>query len=193
MYRPLRQRPSEFSRPVVAVRSAAEPGDLFPALRLAVARVDPVVPMFEMAGIAEVLSEQMFVNRFMSQVLTVARWLGLTLGATGVYGVVSYLVSRQTREIAVRIALGAQSSSVLCMVLRRGVILAILGIILGLAGALAVGRIMANVFFGVSTADMGIYAGVVCVLSSVCLLASYLPARRATRVDPMEALRCEWR
>ncbi len=117
--------------------------------------------------------------------------MALILAATGIFGVISYSVSQQTREIGIRMALGAQSEDVMKEVLKEGARLAAVGLALGLAGSLGATRLIATLLFGVKPADALTFAGVAVILTSVTLAASYIPARRATRVDPMVALRYE--
>jgi putative ABC transport system permease protein len=117
--------------------------------------------------------------------------LGLVLAVVGVYGVMSYSVSRRTSEIGIRMALGAQPSEVLAMICRQGAILVGVGVLAGLAGAFAVGRLLSDFLVGVTPNDPLTYVGVSLLLVSVAFLASYIPARRGTRADPMVALRHE--
>jgi len=113
------------------------------------------------------------------------------LAAIGVYGVMSYLVTQGTRDIAIRVALGAQESNILRLVVRQGMTLAIIGIAAGLAGAFALSRVMSALLFGVSSRDAVTFAAVPAILAAIALLACYIPARRAIKVDPMVALRYE--
>jgi putative ABC transport system permease protein len=123
--------------------------------------------------------------------LGVFAFVALALGAIGVYGVLSHAVAQRTNEIGIRIALGARAGNVTVMVVRQGVLLALSGVVVGLAGAFAATRLMASMLFEVSTTDPWTFAAVSVLLVVVGIVASYLPARRASRVDPIEALRAE--
>jgi ABC-type antimicrobial peptide transport system permease subunit len=130
-------------------------------------------------------------QRFSMIMLGAFAAFALILAAVGVYGVLSYLVSQGRHEIGVRMALGAERGTIVGMVIRHGLELTIAGIVLGLAGALALTRVMASLLFGVSATDAVTFSAVPLLLTSIALVASYLPARRATRVDPVVALRDE--
>ncbi len=117
--------------------------------------------------------------------------LALALAAIGIYGVMSCAVAARTREIGIRIALGADAGNVLRQTLRQGITLALVGVAIGASAALGLARLMRSLLFGVSTSDPSIYVGVAALLLTAALLACYVPARRATRVDPVIALRCE--
>jgi ABC-type antimicrobial peptide transport system permease subunit len=129
--------------------------------------------------------------RFYVLLLSVFASLALVLAVVGIYGVIAYTVQQRTREIGIRIALGASRERVVSMVVRRGLILAAVGVALGTAGAWAMARVLQSLLFGVSARDPMTFAAVAALLGAVALLASWLPARRAARVDPLVAMRAE--
>jgi predicted permease len=151
----------------------------------------PDRPLTFVRTLDEILRVHMARTSFTLVMLGIAAAVALLLATVGIYGVISYVVSQRTREIGVRIALGAGSSTVTGMVLRQGLLLAVIGVALGLAAAFGLTRLMTGLLFGVSPLDPLTYAMVAVSLTAVALLASYLPARRAARVDPIEALRAE--
>ncbi len=151
----------------------------------------PSQPLTSVQTLSELLRGSMARTSFTLVMLGIAAAVALLLATVGVYGVISYVVSQRTREIGVRIALGAESTKVAGMVLRQGLLLAVVGVALGLAASYGLTRLMTGLLFGVSAVDPLTYAVVAVCLSGVALLASYVPARRAARVDPMEALRIE--
>jgi len=139
----------------------------------------------------EILSASLAFHRFLMLLLVAFAGLAVALAAVGIYGVMSYLVTQSTREIGVRIALGAQPRQVLCVVIRHGMLLAGLGAIVGVAGSLALTRLLGSQLYGVKPTDALTLAGVTTLLLLVALAACFIPAHRASRVDPMVALRYE--
>jgi putative ABC transport system permease protein len=175
----------------LVARVRGDPATFGPSLRRAVAEVDPTLPLFEIQTMTEVSRLSYWDKRLYGLLFASFAIIALVLAAIGVYGVMSYAVSQRTHEIGVRVALGAQLRDVLSMVVRRGVLLTVIGLAIGLVGAFALTRILAGVLSGVSPSDPPSYAGISLVLLVVAVLAAYLPARRATRVEPAVALRYE--
>ncbi|MBI4874025.1 MAG: ABC transporter permease [Acidobacteria bacterium] len=175
----------------LVVRTAAQPLSLLPTIRAAVAAVDPELPLERTGSMEQVLYSATAGPRFQMALIAVFAGLALALAAIGLYGVISFTVVQQTREIGIRMALGAQRAGVRWMVLRRGLVLAAAGVALGLAGTLATGRLLASFLFGVRPADPLTLAAVAVLMLSVAGAASFVPARRATRLDPVAALRHE--
>ncbi len=172
-------------------RSSGDPQALVPAMRNAISRVDPGLPMFHVRTLREQLATTMADERFLGRLLLVFAILATVLSAAGVYGLVSYATERATREFGIRMALGAQRSNVLWLVLRRSMLVGLSGVILGIAAALELTRLLLSLLYGVSPTDPVTFAAVGVVMMVVTLLACYLPAHRATRVDPLVALRNE--
>src|SRR5262249_32484063 len=159
------------------------------AIRNQVRSIDPNTPVDQVVTMEERLSNSVAGRRFQALLLGLFAGLAFVIAAVGVYGVISYAVSQRTREIGIRIALGAGASDVMRMVVWRGMRLALTGVALGLAGALALTRVMKNLLFDVSATDPATFAIIVLLLLAVALIASCIPARRATKVDPLQALR----
>jgi putative ABC transport system permease protein len=173
------------------VRSSVEPESLVPAVREAVRSVDRAQPVADVRTMEQIVTEAAAQPRFNSLLLGLFASMALLLAAAGIYGVMSYSVTQRTHEIGIRIALGAQDGDVLRFVVGQGMAMALAGVGLGLACALALTRVMSSLLYGVSATDPATFAAVALLLTAVALLASYLPARRATKVDPMVALRYE--
>ncbi|HEV2130004.1 MAG TPA: ABC transporter permease, partial [Longimicrobiaceae bacterium] len=173
----------------LVVRSHGEPRELMAAVRREVAAMDPNLPLFNIRTLEETLGEAISQPRFYMLLLSIFAGSALVLAAIGIFGVMSYAVVQRTREIGIRMALGADPRSVLRMVVGRALGLAALGVLLGLLGSLAGTRILSGLLFGVAPTDPLTLAGVATVLFGVAGIASYLPARAATRVDPNVALR----
>ncbi len=176
---------------VIVVRTRTDPASIIPAMRRAVAAVDKDLPVTNVKTMEELFSESVAQPRFYTLLLTVFASVALILAAVGIYGVMSYAVTQRTHEIGIRIALGAQTSDVLRLVVGQGLILTLIGIGSGLIAALALTRVMASLLFDVSSTDPLTFAVISLLLVSIALLACYIPARRATKVDPMIALRYE--
>jgi putative ABC transport system permease protein len=173
------------------LRGQLDPAAISAQVRTQVQAVDPNLPVFRAETLNDVLSSSLSVRRFAMEMVALFAATALLLAGLGIYGTISYLVNEQRREMAIRLALGAQRGTILKMVLRRGLALTAAGAVLGLAGALIVSHLMAGLLFGVSSIDLPTFAGVTLVLSMVALAASYIPALRATRLDPITMLHSE--
>jgi ABC-type antimicrobial peptide transport system permease subunit len=195
IYLPLVMGTAEDPSPVrafdVVLRTGTDPLGFVPAAREALRSVDARLPMVEPRTLARIARDAMAATSFTMVLLGIAAAIALVLGTVGIYGVISYVVSRRTQEIGVRMALGAPAATVLRQVVGQGMVLAGVGVVVGLAGAWGVSRVLASLLYGVSPTDPLTYAGTAALLGGVALLASWLPARRAASVDPTEALRAE--
>ena len=172
-------------------RTSSDPARVAGAIVREVHAVDPGVPVYDIRTMQDRLHASLARQRFSMTMLAAFAMFAMILAAVGVYGVISFVVTQGTHDIGVRIALGAQHTNILRLVVRQGMGLALVGIALGLAGAAALTRVMASLLFGVSATDRITFTFVTTFLAATALVASYLPARRATRVDPMVALREE--
>jgi putative ABC transport system permease protein len=187
MYFPFAQFPSPFM--TVVVRTAGNPLALAAAARSQVLSVDKDRPISNIHTMEELLARSVAPRRFQMLLLGVFAAVALALAAVGIYGVMSYAVTERTHEIGVRLALGANKRDVLRLMVGQGMILAGLGVICGLAGAFALTRLMTGLLFEVSATDPATFATITLLLTVVALLACFIPARRAAKVDPMIALR----
>jgi len=175
----------------ILVRTAGDPHAIAPDIRRAVQRLDPEVPIFEIRTLDEIAFDRLGTRRFAMSLFGVFAGLALLLGAVGIYGVMSFGVAQRSRELGVRMALGASQRSVLRLVLGEGIRLTIPGVIIGILAALGSSRLLATLLYEVSAVDPLTYVLVALVLGAVCLVAAYLPALRATRVDPLTSIRSE--
>ncbi len=175
----------------VVLRSGVSPLALVGTIREAIHALDSDQVIYNARTMDDTVADSLAARRFSVILLGIFAGIALLLATIGIYGVVSYLVGQRTHEIGIRMALGAQRQDILRMVFREGGKMALPGIVMGLAASFALTRLMASMLFGVSATDPLTFASVVVILLGVALLACYVPARRAMRVDPMVALRHE--
>jgi len=188
-YVPLAQSPSRYM--TLVVRSRLDPAALSETVRREVRAVDPEVPAYGVKTLREVLDGSLAARRFNMTLLAIFAAVAVALASIGLYGVIAYMVTQRTHEIGLRLALGARPADILRMVVGHGMALALGGVVTGVLGAFALTRALASLLVGVTVTDGWTFGTVALLLSAVAFLASYLPARRAARVDPMAALRSE--
>jgi putative ABC transport system permease protein len=175
----------------LVVRTDSQPAAILPSIKNAIRAVDKDQPVFSVKTMDEIISGVVSAQRLAFILLGIFAFLALALAAVGIYGVTSYSVSQRTHEIGIRMALGARESDVLKLVVGNGLLLGVVGVAIGVAGALGVTRFLSSMLYGIRPTDPLVYLGVSLLLTAVAAMASYIPARRAAKVDPMEALRYE--
>ncbi|MFT5435026.1 MAG: putative ABC transport system permease protein, partial [Myxococcota bacterium] len=175
----------------VVIRTTSDPLEFLPILRREMKAVNPRIPMANIGSVQAVFNRNTARTSFTMSMLGAASGIALLLGLVGIYGVISYVVSQRTQEIGVRMALGANASSVRRMIVRQGLVLSGAGVVLGLVVAAFASRVMGSLLFGVSAMDPTTYASVSAALIAVAAAASWIPARRAAGVDPSRALRAD--
>jgi putative ABC transport system permease protein len=175
----------------LVIRTAGDPAAFASTLRHEVQALDKDQPIYNVRTMDDVVANSLGTRRVSMQLFAVFACAALLLAAIGIYGVMAYTVTQRTQDIGIRMALGAQTADVLYMVVRQGMTLVLIGIGVGLAGALGLNRVIASLLFGVNAADPMTFVAISLLLGFVALLACYIPARRASRVDPIIALRAE--
>jgi len=185
-YVPLEQNAADL---MVLVVNTGQPAAVLGTVQHEIRTIDSHVPLTNPFTMQEILRQSLWPARLAAILLGVLGALALVLASVGVYGLMAYAVAQRTREIGVRMALGANRSQVLTMVLRQAMSLVVIGVVIGVAGALAVSRVVARLLFGLSTTDPATFGSVGAILLFVALIASLIPAWRASRLDPLVALR----
>jgi putative ABC transport system permease protein len=175
----------------LVIRTKGDAAGIASAARQVIQTLDPEQPVADVRTMENLLADSVARARFSTLLLTIFAVVALVLAAVGIYGVMSYAVTQRTHEIGIRMALGAQSGDVLRLVVKKGLTLTVCGVGIGLAAAFALTQIMASLLYKVSATDPVTFVAIPLVLAPVALLASYVPARRAAKVDPMIALRHE--
>jgi len=175
----------------MARASYLPPAALTSAIKKEIQEVDPDLPIYNVRSMNDRVQESLARRRFSMVMLGLFAFLALALATIGIYGVMAYLVSQGTRELGIRLALGATPGDISRLVVRQGMTLAITGVALGLAGAFALTRLIRSLLFGVQASDPLTFVAVAALLAVIALVASYIPARRAAQIDPMVSLRYE--
>jgi putative ABC transport system permease protein len=196
LYLAFNQIPDKFLRQVagrmnLVVRTASDPMGVSAAVRREVQALDRNQPIYNVSTMEQTLDQSLATQRLATTLLALFAGVALVLAAVGIYGVMAYSVTQRTHEIGIRMALGAQTGDVLKLVVSQGMLLALIGVGLGLIAAFALTRLMASLLYGVSATDPVTFAVIALLLALVALIANYIPARRATKIDPMIALRYE--
>ena len=175
----------------LVIRTTGDPAAITPSVRGALREIDPNQPTSDVRTMEQVMADTLGRARFNTMLLGLFAALATLLAAVGIFGVMNYSVNMRTREIGIRVALGAQRSEILMLILKQGLLLTLIGIGIGLTGALALTRVISSLLFGVAATDPITFAAIVSLLTIVSIIACYLPARRATKIDPVIALRYE--
>jgi putative ABC transport system permease protein len=191
MYCPYVQEPFNIRTMTLVLRAEGDPAPLVAAVRREVNSIDPDLALADIKTMEQLMSESLGRSRYRGVLLGIFAVVALTLATVGIYGVIAYAVSQRTREIGIRIALGARRRDIFRMVVGHGMILSLIGVALGVAASLALTRFLSSLLYGVSNTDPLTFTSVVLLLITVALLACSIPARRATRIDPLIALRHE--
>jgi putative ABC transport system permease protein len=189
IYSPHMQHP--FQSMGLAVRTDGDPAAVASVVRREILKLDPDQPVSNVRTMETVLSDSLMLRRVSMLMLTVFALLALTLATVGIYGLTAYSVSRRTHEIGLRVALGANQAQILRLIVVRGLVTSLIGAAIGLAAAFQLTRAVSAMLYGVTATDPLVFAGVPLLLVAVSAVASYIPARKATRIDPLAALRCE--
>jgi putative ABC transport system permease protein len=177
--------------PYFAIRTRASPQAVLGDVASVVRQLDATAPLFNVATLEQIVSNSVTLPRMYAVLLGMFSTLALGLAAVGLYGLMAYAIVRRTREIGIRIALGAQRASVLALILRRALTLTAVGLAIGLAAAAATTRYLQSLLFGLTATDWSTFVAATVMFTVVAAVASYLPARRALRIDPSVALRAE--
>jgi predicted permease len=188
-YEPFAQAPNQFL--TLIVRTTSDPQAFVPAIRSKVSEIDNELPVQSVRTLESMIANSLRQQRFIALVLSIFACVALFLAAAGLYGVISYSVTQRTRELGIRVALGAQISSVMRLVLRQAMTFVLIGEAVGLIASFALSRLLSGFLFGIKPTDALTFAAVTLVLTGVALMACYVPARRATKVDPLVAIRGE--
>lgn len=188
---PIDRLPRFVRRVNFLVRTNVDPLSLAQPVRGQISELDKDQAVFNVRTMEQALARSVAARRFSMILLTVFAGIALVLAGVGIYGVISYSVAQRTREVGIRMALGAQTTDVLKLIVRDGLKLVVVGVLVGLGGAVILTRLMATLLFGVTPTDSLTYGAVIVILIGVALAACYIPARRATKVDPLVALRFE--
>jgi putative ABC transport system permease protein len=173
------------------INTTSAPAALVPTLRSMLAEIDPNLPISDVRSMDEIVSNSVATRRFNMAMLTIFAGIALLLALAGIYGVQAYSVTRRTSEIGIRVAMGARPTQIIAEIVGQGMRPAVLGIVVGVAGAFVLSRLMSSLLYGIAPSDFLTYASVALMLAAAALLSCYVPARRALRIDPVNALRDE--